>query len=59
MQAKRIISGSSLSRETAPALSKTGAAIPMRQVRGATMTGAAINAPRLLPVPSRRFTPGL
>jgi hypothetical protein len=37
-------------------LSKTGAVIPMRQVRGATMTGATIKPAKLLPVPSHRFT---
>jgi hypothetical protein len=37
-------------------LSKTGAVIPMRQARGATVTGASINAPRILPVPKRART---
>jgi hypothetical protein len=36
---------------TAPALSITGAVIPMRQVKGATMTGARINTPSDLPFP--------
>jgi hypothetical protein len=34
---------------TAPALSITGAVIPMRQVKGATVTGASINAPSCFP----------